>query len=252
MLSLGFPVCWMKIVSDKKEQVLCVLWCVFHLCFDGDDDWEQVPNTVEPVLATTWQKRPPENCGHTISVPLIRGFKCTECVFENATTWQMRIADTEGRPKASIQPAKSDHMRQIGAKNTFWLPNFPSQALRTSDLRVFKLRLAFSLPPLTRGYHLSLMSWLAQGHVYNSILKISEPNLANETTWKIGPLYPPSLRWSYFPGLTVTRSLVAWSPAGLLWKTKAPKLLSDWTSASISEKVNISWGQRSIDAIKPV
>ena len=49
-----------------------------------------------------------------------------------------------------------------------------------------------------------------------------------------------------------TRSLVAWSPAGLLWKTKAPKLLSDWTSASISEKVNISWGQRSIDAINPV
>ena len=50
----------------------------------------------------------------------------------------------------------------------------------------------------------------------------------------------------------VTRSLVAWSPAGLLWKTKAPKLLSDWTSASMSEKVNISWGQRSIDAINPV
>ena len=49
-----------------------------------------------------------------------------------------------------------------------------------------------------------------------------------------------------------TRSLVAWSPAGLLWKTKAPELLSDWTSASISEKVNISWGQRSIDAINPV
>ena len=52
--------------------------------------------------------------------------------------------------------------------------------------------------------------------------------------------------------LVLTRSLVAWSPAGLLWKTKAPKLLSDWTSASISEKVNISWGQRSIDAINPV
>ena len=75
--------------------------------------------TVEPVLATTWQKRPPENCGHTISVPSIRGFKCTECVIENATIWEMRIADTEGRPKASIQPAKSDHMRQIAAKNTF-------------------------------------------------------------------------------------------------------------------------------------
>ena len=43
MLSFGFPVnVWIKIVSDKKEQVLCVLWCVFHLCFDGDDDGEQV------------------------------------------------------------------------------------------------------------------------------------------------------------------------------------------------------------------
>ena len=62
--------------------------------------------TVEPVLATTWQKRPPENCGHTISVPWIHGFKCTECVLEIATTWEMRIADTEGRPKALIQPAK--------------------------------------------------------------------------------------------------------------------------------------------------
>ena len=53
-----------------------------------------------------------------------------------------------------------------------------------------KLRLAWSLP-LTRGNHRSLMSWLAQGHVYNnSILKMFEPNLANETTWKIGPLIP--------------------------------------------------------------
>ena len=42
------------------------------------------------------------------------------------------------------------------------------------------------------------------------------------------------------------------SPAGLLWQTLAPKLLSDSTSASISKKVNISWGQRSVDAIKPV
>ena len=57
-----------------------------------------------------------------------------------------------------------------------------------------------------------------------------------------------SLFWCKTFGCT-TRSLVAWSPAGLLWQTKAPKLLSDWTSASISEKVNISWGQRSIDAI---
>ena len=40
-------------------------------------------------------------------------------------------------------------------------------------------------------------------------------------------------------------------PPGLLWQTWAPKLklLSDSTSASISEKVNIPWGQRSVDAI---
>ena len=49
------------------------------------------------------------------------------------------------------------------------------------------------------------MSWLAQGHVYNSILKIFEPNLANETTWKIGPLTPSpfggrnSQVWLYLP-----------------------------------------------------
>ena len=83
-------------------------------------------HTVEPVLATTWQKRPPENCGHTISVPSIRGFKCTDSVLENATTWEMRIADTKGRPKASIQPEKSDHMRQIERKALFCLSNFPS------------------------------------------------------------------------------------------------------------------------------
>ena len=80
--------------------------------------------TVEPVLATTWQKRPPENCGHTISVPWIYGFKCTECVLEIATTWEMRIADTEGRPKALIQPAKRDHIRKIERKTLLWLSNF--------------------------------------------------------------------------------------------------------------------------------
>ena len=81
-------------------------------------------STVEPVLATTWQKRPPENCGHTISVPSICGFKCTECVLENATTWEMRIADTKGRPKASIQPEKSDHTRQIERKALLCLSKF--------------------------------------------------------------------------------------------------------------------------------
>ena len=57
---------------------------------------------------------------------------------------------------------------------------------------------------LTRGSHQSLMLWLAQGHVYNSILKNFEPNPANETTWKIGPHTPSpfggrnSQVWLYF------------------------------------------------------
>ena len=36
----------------------------------------------------------------------------------------MRIADTEGRPKASIQPGKSDHIRQIERKTLFQSSNF--------------------------------------------------------------------------------------------------------------------------------
>ena len=36
----------------------------------------------------------------------------------------MRIADTKGRPKASIQPEKSDHIRQIERKALFCLSNF--------------------------------------------------------------------------------------------------------------------------------
>ena len=97
-------------------------------------------------------------------------------------------------------------------KTLFWLPNFPSQALRTRDLRVFKLRLAWSLPitpPLTRGNHRSLMSWLAQGHVCNSILKIFEQNLANETTWKIGPL-------GRVRSIVISKLTVFSAPAG--WK----------------------------------
>ena len=142
--------------------------------------------TVEPVfiyiIATTYQKRPPENCGHTISVPWIRGYKCTECVLENATTWEMRIADSEGR-QSNLQKATT--YVKLSEKHFFHFLTFPSQVLGTSDHRVCKLRLARSLtPPLTRGNHRSLMSWLAQGHVYNSMLKFFEPNLANETTGK--------------------------------------------------------------------
>ena len=69
-------------------------------------------NAVKPVFASTWQKRPPDNYGHAVSVPPNRGFKCTQGLLENATTWKMRIAGTEGRPKVSIQPDKVDHIRQ--------------------------------------------------------------------------------------------------------------------------------------------
>ena len=48
------------------------------------------------------------------------------------------------------------------------------------------------------------------------------------------------LRWCESE-TSITRSLVAWSPAGLdPMKDEGTETASDWTSASISEKVNIS------------
>ena len=98
-------------------------------------------------------------------------------------------------PKRRSNLQKATTYVKLSEKHSFDCLTFPSQALRTSDHRVCKVRLARPLPntpppPLTRGNHRSLvvMSWLAQGHVHNSILKFFEPNLANETTWKIGPL----------------------------------------------------------------
>ena len=96
-------------------------------------------------------------------------------------------------PKRRSNLQKATTYVKLSEKHFFDCQTFPSQALRTRDHRVCKLRLARSLPitpPLTRGNHRSLMSWLAQGHVYSSILKLFEPNPANETTWKIGPLTP--------------------------------------------------------------
>ena len=151
-------------------------------------------STVEPVLTTTWQKRPPENCGHANSVPSIRGFKCTECVLENATTWEMRIADTGGRPKASIQPGKSDHIRQIKRKTLFQSSSFSLAG--TPDERSSRLQawLAHGRCQLRPRVHVGTTDrwwrWLVQGHVYKSILKKFEPNLPNETVWEIGPLIP--------------------------------------------------------------
>ena len=105
----------------------------------------------------------------------------------------MRIADIGGRPKVSIEPVKSDHIRQIQRKILFNRPTFPSQALRMSDHHVYKLRLAWSLPitpPRTCGDNRSLMSLARARACVNSVLKNFEPNLANETTWEIGPLTP--------------------------------------------------------------
>ena len=96
-------------------------------------------------------------------------------------------------PKHQFNLQKATTFLNLSEKHFFDCLPFPSQPVRTSDHRVCKLRLAWSLPitpPLTRGNHRSLMPWFAQGYVYNSILKSFEPNLANETTGKIGPLIP--------------------------------------------------------------
>ena len=72
------------------------------------------------------------------------------------------------------------------------------------------------------------------------IMKFKPFNETHDLTkWKLCYVTAPDPESSGDDWPRLTRSLVAWSPAGLLWKTKAPKLLSDWTSASISEKVNI-------------
>ena len=84
-------------------------------------------------------------------------------------------------PKRRSNLRKATTYVKLSEKHVFDCLTFPWQALRTSDHRVCKLRLARPLP-LTRGNHRSLTSWLAQGHVYNSKLKFFEPNLANETT----------------------------------------------------------------------
>ena len=145
-------------------------------------------HTVEPVLATTWI------LGHAFSVPSIRGFKCTECVLENATTWEMRIADTGGRPEASNQPGKGDHIRQIERKTLFRSSNFPLTG--TLDERSSRLwaPLALSLPimPPACMWELPIADddGSRRGMMCTTLLRFFEPNLANETTWEILPHIP--------------------------------------------------------------
>ena len=77
-------------------------------------------------------------------------------------------------PKRRFNLTKATTYVKLSEKHFFVCLTFPSKALRTSDHRVCKLHLSWSLPitpPPTRGSHRSLMLWLAQGHVYNSILK---------------------------------------------------------------------------------
>ena len=96
-------------------------------------------------------------------------------------------------PKLRINLGKATKYIKLSEKNFFDRPTFPSQALRTSNHRVCKLDLAWSLPimpPRACGNYRSLMAMARAGHVYGSILKIFEPSLANETTWEIGPLIP--------------------------------------------------------------
>ena len=46
--------------------------------------------------------------------------------------------------------------------------------------------------------------------------------------------------------------MVCVKPADLLWQTHAAKLFEDMTICEHFQEVNISWGQKSVDAIKPV
>ena len=77
--------------------------------------------TVKPDVASTWQELPPENYGHAISVSSDYGFKCKQCVLENATTWKMRIVDIGGRPnlKRQFNLRKQTYTVSTLAKITF-------------------------------------------------------------------------------------------------------------------------------------
>ena len=64
----------------------------------------------------------------------------------------MRIADTKGRPKASIQPEKSDHIRQIERKALFCLSNFSfvgTPNKRSSRLQAPLVMVVANLPAYT-------------------------------------------------------------------------------------------------------
>ena len=133
-----------------------------HLKIAGTQ-FQSLQSADSNVWSAFWKMRPPEKC---------------------------ELRTPKVGPKCRFNLRKVTTYVTLSEKHFLDCLTFPSRALRTSDHGVCKLYLARSLPitlPLTRGNHWSLMSWLEQGHVYNSTLKCFERNLANETTWKIGP-----------------------------------------------------------------
>ena len=172
------------------------VWLSLGLAIDRNVDQLQSNLSLRP----PWQKRPPENCGHAFSVPSILGFKCTECVLENATTWEMRIADTVCGPKASIQPGKSDQIRQIERKTLFRSSNVSLAGTpdkRSSRLQARRLGMVVAnYAPRACGNYRSLMAMAPAGaclrlYIENFWTKPGKwDHLRNRTT------YSQSLRWS--------------------------------------------------------
>ena len=87
---------------------------------------DQLCHAVEPVLATTWQKRPPENYGHTISVPSICGFKCTgvTAFLKMRPPEKCELQTSKVGPKRQFNLRKATTCVKISEKHFFWLSNF--------------------------------------------------------------------------------------------------------------------------------
>ena len=129
--------------SDCTPDWISVLWVCRYLrkC------------TVEPVLATTWQKRPPENCE-------THRFQSLEFTDSNVRSAFLKMRPPE---KCELRTPKVSPKRRSNLQNatTYVILSekhfldrltFPSQALRTSDHRVCKLRLARPLPDYAPAY----------------------------------------------------------------------------------------------------
>ena len=119
---------------------------------------------------------------------------------------ELRI--TESRPKASIQPAKSDHMRQIAAKNPFLIAKLSFAGTPNERSSRFQAPLGMVIANYAPAYTweppiadvMARARACVQLHFKNFWTKPGKwDHLKNRTT------YSQSLRWSYFPGLTVLK-----------------------------------------------